>query len=101
MGLCAFDDPRLPALRRGVEYLIREQNADGSWTEDETTGTGFPRVFYLKYDIYRNTWPLLALSAYRKLLEREAIHGNGHVSEPLNGHAHPVPAAGRFQSVSG
>ena len=41
MGLCAFDDPNRPCLRRGIEYLIRAQNADGSWTEDEITGTGF------------------------------------------------------------
>ena len=27
----------------------------------ETTGTGFPKVFYLNNDMYRNTWPLLAL----------------------------------------
>jgi len=68
MGLCAFDDPSLPALRRGIEYLVRTQNPDGSWTEHETTGTGFPKVYYLKYDIYRNSWPLLALATYRKLL---------------------------------
>ena len=42
MGLCAFDDPNRPSLQRGIEYLIRTQNPDGSWTEDETTGTGFP-----------------------------------------------------------
>ena len=68
MGLCACDDPNNAALRRGVEYLIRTQNADGSWTEDEITGTGFPKVFYLKYDMYRNSWPLLALAAYRNLV---------------------------------
>jgi squalene-hopene/tetraprenyl-beta-curcumene cyclase len=68
MGLCAFDDPHLPSLRRGIEYLVRTQNSDGSWTENEATGTGFPKVFYLKYDMYRNAWPLLALAAYRKLL---------------------------------
>jgi Squalene-hopene cyclase C-terminal domain len=28
------------------------------------TGTGFPRVFYLKYDMYRNNWPLMALARY-------------------------------------
>jgi squalene-hopene/tetraprenyl-beta-curcumene cyclase len=67
MGLCAFDDPENPALKRGIEYLIRTQNPDGSWTEDETTGTGFPKVFYLKYDIYRNAWPLLALATYRRM----------------------------------
>jgi squalene-hopene/tetraprenyl-beta-curcumene cyclase len=67
MGLCAFDDPENPALKRGIEYLVRTQNPDGSWTEPETTGTGFPKVFYLKYDIYRNSWPLLALASYKKI----------------------------------
>lgn len=67
MGLCAFDDPHRPSLVRGIDYLVRMQNLDGSWTEPETTGTGFPRVFYLKYDMYRNTWPLLALSTFRKI----------------------------------
>ena len=69
MGLCAFDDPHHPSLLRGVEYLLRSQNPDGSWTEHETTGTGFPKVFYLKYDMYRNAWPLLALTTYRRLLD--------------------------------
>ncbi|MCX6926835.1 MAG: squalene--hopene cyclase, partial [Verrucomicrobia bacterium] len=69
MGLCALDDPDHPSLRRGIEYLIRTQNLDGSWTELETTGTGFPKVFYLKYDMYRNSWPLLAMASYRNLLQ--------------------------------
>ncbi len=79
MGLCAFDDPENPALKRGIEYLIRTQNPDGSWTENETTGTGFPKVFYLKYDMYRNTWPLLAFATYRKLLNREGKSENAGV----------------------
>ena len=74
MGLCAFDDPENPALKRGIEYLARTQNADGSWTEHETTGTGFPKVFYLKYDMYRNAWPLLALATYKQISER-AVRG--------------------------
>lgn len=69
MGLCAFDDPNLPSLQRGIQYLIDTQAADGSWPEEETTGTGFPKVFYLKYDMYRNTWPLLALATYQQLQE--------------------------------
>jgi squalene-hopene/tetraprenyl-beta-curcumene cyclase len=72
MGLCAFDDPENPILKRGIEYLTRTQNADGSWTEHETTGTGFPKVFYLKYDMYRNAWPLLALATYKQICERTA-----------------------------
>jgi squalene-hopene/tetraprenyl-beta-curcumene cyclase len=80
MALCAFDDPNNPHLQRGVDYLMSTQNADGSWTEHETTGTGFPKVFYLKYDIYRNAWPLLALSDYKKLLAKK-IATNGHVAD--------------------
>jgi squalene-hopene/tetraprenyl-beta-curcumene cyclase len=62
MGLCAAGDPHSAAISRGVDFLIRTQNRDGSWTEPQTTGTGFPRVFYLKYDMYRNNFPLLALA---------------------------------------
>jgi len=73
MGLCAMGDPDDGWLRRGVDHLVRTQNEDGSWTEDEVTGTGFPKVFYLKYDMYRNAWPLLAMATYRKLVQgREA-----------------------------
>jgi squalene-hopene/tetraprenyl-beta-curcumene cyclase len=81
MGLCAFGDPNRPSVRRGIEYLIRTQNADGSWTEHETTGTGFPKVFYLKYDMYRNAWPLLAFATYKKILASAAkpeTEVNGH-----------------------
>jgi squalene-hopene/tetraprenyl-beta-curcumene cyclase len=67
MALCTFGDSHNPSLIRGVEYLIRTQSRDGSWAEAETTGTGFPKVFYLKYDMYRNSWPLLALATYSKL----------------------------------
>ena len=77
MGLCAFDDPENPALKRGIEYLARKQNDDGSWTEHETTGTGFPKVFYLKYDMYRNAWPLLALGTYQQICDRAAAKKNG------------------------
>jgi len=73
MGLLAFGDANRESIRRGIEYLVRTQNTDGSWTEDEVTGTGFPKVFYLKYDMYRNAWPLLALATYKKVLNGEEI----------------------------
>ncbi|HEY2951863.1 MAG TPA: squalene--hopene cyclase, partial [Verrucomicrobiae bacterium] len=53
MGLLAFDDSDRPSVKRGIRYLVHAQTSDGSWPELETTGTGFPRVFYLKYDMYR------------------------------------------------
>jgi squalene-hopene/tetraprenyl-beta-curcumene cyclase len=92
MGLCAFDDPSRPSIQRGIEYLIRTQNPDGSWTEHETTGTGFPKVFYLKYDIYRNSWPLLALATCRSLLRR-AAERNGRNEDHTFRAAQPTVAA--------
>jgi squalene-hopene/tetraprenyl-beta-curcumene cyclase len=88
MGLCAFDDPENPALKRGIEFLTRTQNPDGSWTEHETTGTGFPKVFYLKYDIYRNAWPLLALATYKKLPQRDT-----QFEKQVDGQSHPGMAS--------
>ncbi len=64
MGLIACGDLHRHAIQRGLQFLIATQNADGSWTEPWTTGTGFPRVFYLKYDSYRNNWPVLAMATY-------------------------------------
>ena len=77
MGLLAFGDASRPSVQRGIEYLTRTQEPDGSWTENEVTGTGFPKVFYLKYDMYRNAWPLLALATYRKVLRGETIGDTG------------------------
>jgi squalene cyclase len=48
----------------GLRFLLSSQNRDGSWDEEQITGTGFPRVFYLKYDMYRQNFPLLALATY-------------------------------------
>ena len=66
LGLIAGGDITSESLMRGVEYLSRTQRADGGWDEDETTGTGFPKVFYLSYHMYRDSFPLLALSAFAK-----------------------------------
>jgi squalene-hopene/tetraprenyl-beta-curcumene cyclase len=68
MGLCAAGNPGRESIQRSIDWLVSTQNSDGSWTEDYTTGTGFPCVFYLKYDMYRNHFPLLALATYRKLI---------------------------------
>jgi len=66
MGVIACGGARRSSVARGIDYLCRMQEIDGSWREDYITGTGFPRVFYLKYDLYRNSWPLLALAEYRR-----------------------------------
>ncbi|HYA96638.1 MAG TPA: squalene--hopene cyclase, partial [Methylomirabilota bacterium] len=65
IGLLAAADGDESAIDNAVSYLLDRQNADGSWSEDEFTGTGFPCVFYLKYHLYRNSFPLYALARYR------------------------------------
>jgi squalene-hopene/tetraprenyl-beta-curcumene cyclase len=64
IGLLAVAGPDDPAVERAVSWLVENQTADGSWDENEFTGTGFPRVFYLKYHLYRNSFPLYALARY-------------------------------------
>jgi len=50
--------------------LLETQNCDGSWDEEAYTGTGFPKYFMIKYHIYRNCFPLMALGKYRTLTKR-------------------------------
>jgi squalene-hopene/tetraprenyl-beta-curcumene cyclase len=64
IGLMAAADPGDPAIAKAAEYLVRQQNSDGSWSESEFTGTGFPCVFYLKYHLYRNSFPVYALARF-------------------------------------
>jgi len=56
-----------PAVRRGIDYLLRTQQADGLWQESHFTAVGFPRVFYLRYHGYARYFPLWALARYRNL----------------------------------
>jgi squalene-hopene cyclase len=64
MAICACGDLDRPSIQRGLRFLLSSQEPDGSWGEEQITGTGFPRVFYLKYDMYRQNFPLLALATY-------------------------------------
>ncbi len=50
----------------GIDWLVRHQDSQGGWPEPQFTGTGFPKVFYLKYHYYRLYFPLMALARYAK-----------------------------------
>jgi squalene-hopene/tetraprenyl-beta-curcumene cyclase len=70
IGLLAGSNTADPSITRAVSYLVGSQNEDGSWSEHEFTGTGFPCVFYLKYHLYRNSFPVYALSRYHNQARR-------------------------------
>ena len=67
LGLMAGGDTDSISVHKGIEYLVQTQLSDGTWAEQAATGTGFPRVFYLEYGLYRNAFPLLALAEYARL----------------------------------
>src|SRR5882762_4300366 len=75
------------AVRRGMRWLLERQLPDGDWEEESFTGCGFPgygtgeergaRIFegrelsagfMIRYHLYRNCFPLLALGRYRAAL---------------------------------
>jgi squalene-hopene/tetraprenyl-beta-curcumene cyclase len=74
LGLFAAGEARSEMARRGVEFLMRTQRADGLWSDPSFTAPGFPRVFYLKYHGYSAYFPLWALAAYRTLTRRGIAH---------------------------
>ncbi len=64
MGLFATDDLESSSSEEGVRYLLDRQTPTGSWHEQACTGSGFPRVFYLRYHMYPQYFPLIALGEY-------------------------------------
>jgi squalene-hopene/tetraprenyl-beta-curcumene cyclase len=68
LGLMATGESHANAVRRGLDYLLTTQREDGAWEEELATGTGFPNVFYLRYSLYRQYFPHLALAHARRSL---------------------------------
>jgi squalene-hopene/tetraprenyl-beta-curcumene cyclase len=82
LGLIAAGRHECEATARGVRSLVESQREDGSWPEQDFTGTGFPKVFYLKYHYYRVYFPLMALARWS-----ETLGEKWHAVE----HAGPTP----------
>jgi squalene-hopene/tetraprenyl-beta-curcumene cyclase len=66
LGLMAAGEADSAEVDSGVKWLKANQHPDGTWDETITTGTGFPRVFYISYHLYRDYFPVLALATYAK-----------------------------------
>ena len=67
LGLMAAGCVEHPAVVRGIRYLEMTQADDGLWPQEQYTGGGFPRVFYLRYHGYPKFFPLWAVARYRNL----------------------------------
>lgn len=71
MGLISAGEVRSPEVARGIQYLLDSQELDGTWDEPWFTGTGFPRVFYLRYHYYRHYFPLMTLGMFARHVHGE------------------------------
>lgn len=61
------------AIKRGVQYLLSTQAADGKWSESVYTGVGFPNHFYLGYVYYPHYFAMMALGRYASLTGCRAL----------------------------
>ena len=92
MGLMAVAGPNDPGVVRALQWLVDHQRDDGNWDEHSYTGTGFPRVFYLKYHLYRLYFPMTALARYKRMASNLAgDHGDST--------ANPNPSKSRALEV--
>jgi squalene-hopene/tetraprenyl-beta-curcumene cyclase len=81
--LCEDKPPFEPAGCTGVETFDPGtddlaptdfvSDRSGGWSEHYFTGTGFPKVFYLRYNMYRHYFPVMSLARYVRLSHRAPI----------------------------
>ena len=113
LALIAAGEAGSGACLKGVQHLLDIQQSDGSWDEPYFTGTGFPGYgigrrqsgmpkpgesgyqgldmpagFMIKYHLYRNYWPLLALGRFA----RAVANANQDGRHDANGATCPNPA---------
>jgi squalene-hopene/tetraprenyl-beta-curcumene cyclase len=110
LGLIAAGRADSPSARRGACFLLERQRADGAWDEEPFTGCGFPgygigqergaRIregrelsagFMIRYHLYRNCFPLLALGRYRVALGGQPLQPRA--KEVLHAISRVLPAS--------
>ena len=70
LGLVSAGRANGDAACRGVQYLLDHQRSDGTWVDLTYTGTGFPRVFYLRYHLYPVLFSVMAIARHQALANR-------------------------------
>ncbi|HMC58640.1 MAG TPA: prenyltransferase/squalene oxidase repeat-containing protein, partial [Candidatus Solibacter sp.] len=66
LGLIAGGDANSLSVQHGIEHLLETQREEGSWGDEPATGAGVTRGSYLNYHLYKDYFPLLALSSFVK-----------------------------------
>lgn len=83
MGLLTYLSPMDQSIQDGIRWLVKNQISAPShdsyhagtqldkpkgstWEEFHSTGTGFPKHFYLRYHLYRHYFPMMALGRFIK-----------------------------------
>jgi squalene-hopene/tetraprenyl-beta-curcumene cyclase len=66
LGLIAGGDANSLSVQHGIERLLETQREDGSWGDEPATGAGATRGSYLNYHLYKDYFPLMALSSFVK-----------------------------------
>ncbi|MDI1292847.1 MAG: squalene--hopene cyclase [Methylobacter sp.] len=96
LGLMAAGEAHSPEVKAGIDFILRNQQADGVWNDECFTAPGFPKVFYLKYHGYDKFFPLWALARYRNELkdDRSVIPTSDIHTIPGDRHAGSLPACG-------
>jgi squalene-hopene/tetraprenyl-beta-curcumene cyclase len=64
LALLAAGERDGAAVAKGISWLARTQEPEGTWSEPQFTGTGFPGDFYINYHLYRLAFPVSALGRY-------------------------------------
>ncbi|ATG90152.1 squalene--hopene cyclase [Methylomonas koyamae] len=70
LALLASGESDCAEVKEGVNYLLKNQGADGFWQDECFNAPGFPKFFYLKYHGYDKFFPLWALARYRNEIRR-------------------------------
>jgi squalene-hopene/tetraprenyl-beta-curcumene cyclase len=92
LGLVSAGRASGEAACRGVQYLLDQQRGDGTWVDPTYTGTGFPRVFYLRYHLYPVLFSVMAVGRHHAAA--------GRLSTPHSGAlASRIPASPRSPEV--
>lgn len=73
LALMAAGRGETSTVRRGIDWLLAHQDAEGLWQEPWFTAPGFPRVFYLRYHGYARYFPTWALARYRRIVRQRRV----------------------------